>query len=238
VGKPSILSYRLDPAKPSGVIFGDKTFHPTEPRHLAVNELGALHGFPQSWDWVSNAHRLDVQRGVLPPVGAWLAKHVAAAIRANRVVRKPARALVDFRRPPGVVQGVLALPAGVDLDWKPGHPVRPGRGGPRTSPEARSDRPAAPGPSQKPKRTPAKGKKPRPIRDLGDVRGVSRAILAALAKGVRPRTSGELIRARVLEAKLDDDAIAAEVRKLWAGRTTSKSDVNWNRTQLRKAGAL
>ncbi len=55
-------------------------------------------------------------------------------------------------------------------------------------------------------------------------------------KDNRPATSGELIRSRIMEQKLTDDAIAAEVRKLWPGRTTAVSDVRWNRSQMQKAG--
>lgn len=51
-------------------------------------------------------------------------------------------------------------------------------------------------------------------------------------KDNRPATSGELIRARIFEQKLTDDAIAAEVRKLWPGRTTAVTDVRWNRGQM------
>ena len=55
-------------------------------------------------------------------------------------------------------------------------------------------------------------------------------------KESKPETSGELIRARIGEHKLTDDQIAAEVRKLWPGRTTAVSDVRWNRSQMQKAG--
>lgn len=55
-------------------------------------------------------------------------------------------------------------------------------------------------------------------------------------KDNKPSTSGELIRARIGEHKITDDAIAAEVRKLWPGRTTAVSDVRWNRSQMEKAG--
>lgn len=51
-----------------------------------------------------------------------------------------------------------------------------------------------------------------------------------------PPTSGELIRARIMERRLEDEAIAAEVRKLFEGRTTAVSDVRWNRAQMTKAG--
>lgn len=55
-------------------------------------------------------------------------------------------------------------------------------------------------------------------------------------KSNRPATSGELIRARIVEHKLTDEQIAAEVRKLFEGRNTSVTDVRWNRGQMRKAG--
>lgn len=273
LGKPSFLAYRIDPDKLCGVIFGDKTFHHKKARHLALNELGVLHGFPPTYDWVNNSHRLDIQRGVLPPVGEWLARHVAAAIRANKPVTSRAggarpmpRTLIDFRRTPGEIQDVLALPRSVDLDWKPG--VGPTKGDRTANPLAtepagrprrarsavRRDPPAgsassAPGVGKKANKikniastarsaAPKGEKKPRKIKDLGDVRATSRALLAGVARGVRPPTSGELLRARILEGKLDDEAMAAEVRKLWPGRTTSKSDVAWNRGMLKKSGVL
>lgn len=55
-------------------------------------------------------------------------------------------------------------------------------------------------------------------------------------KDSKPATSGELIRSRIFEHKLTDDQIAAEVRKLWPGRSTAVSDVRWNRSQMEKAG--
>jgi hypothetical protein len=51
-----------------------------------------------------------------------------------------------------------------------------------------------------------------------------------------PATSGELIRARITEHKLNDEQIASEVRKLFPGRNTQVSDVRWNRGQMRKHG--
>lgn len=259
LGKPSFLAYRLDPDKVCGVLFGDKTFHHVEPRHLALNELGALHGFPKGYDWVSNRHRLDVQRGVLPPVGEWLARVVADGI-ARGAKAKVGRTLVDFRRAPGTVQNVLALPADVDLDWQPERNVGPSKGARRAGialPEPPNVRgqPRRNAPDERAAVARASGhkteiqeKKSSKIKDLPSkkkairIKDIStfdwRSVLRGVARGERPRTSGELIRARILEAKLDDEAMAAEVRKLWPGRTTSKSDVAWNRGQLRKAGVI
>jgi len=271
LGKPSFLAYRIGFDKIPGVIFGDKTFHPTEPRRLSLPELGAMHGFPRDYKWLSNKHRLDVQRGVLPPVGEWLGGVVAKAIKANRPIKKPDRTFVDFRRAPGSIQNVLALPVDADLNWKPERAARPAKGDRANAPaptEPRA-RDRAPDTTKSRRRSPVetraersgrtrtgnknplqnKGldnlgkvmKKPRAIKDLGDpkaIRADARAILGALARGERPRTSGALIRARILEGKLDDDAMATEVRKLWPGRTTSKSDVAWNRGMLKKGGVL
>lgn len=254
LGKPSFLAYRINPDKVCGVLFGDKTFHHTEPRHLALNELGVLHGFPKDYDWVSNRHRLDIQRGVLPPVGEWLAGAVADAIRAasrkRAPVAKPTRTLVDFRTVPGAIRPVDALPRDVDLNWRPGKArddtERPRkrasadtplpRTGDRRPPEAAPSKPLKNQgvTSKPPKATPKVAKSPIRIKDLGD----PKALLRALAAGTRPASSGALIRARILEGKLDDETMAAEVRKLWPGRVTSKSDVAWNRGQLRKSGAL
>lgn len=52
----------------------------------------------------------------------------------------------------------------------------------------------------------------------------------------KPATSGELIRALVMDHKLDDDQIATLTRKLFEGRNTKVSDVRWNRGQMRNAG--
>lgn len=252
LGKPSFLAYRINPDQVLGVIFGDKTFHHKEPRHLALNELGVLHGFPPEYNWVSNFHRLDVQRGVLPPVGEWLARVVAAGIKANRALKKPTRTFVDFRRAPGTVQDVLALPRDADLNWRPGKPpaapdrdelaARGREGGPKRAenplegPRRRASARGGAGPAGD--RTGNGGKKGLSGGPRGPVPTEFKAVLAALARGERPPTSGLLIRARILEGKLDDEAMAAEVRKLWPGRTTSKSDVAWNRGQLRKAGVI
>ena len=51
-------------------------------------------------------------------------------------------------------------------------------------------------------------------------------------KDNKPATSGELIRSRIVEHKMTDEQIAAEVRKLWPGRTTKETDVRWNRSRL------
>jgi hypothetical protein len=95
---------------------------------------------------------------------------------------------------------------------------------------------------------PAKGKK-KDVDPKVHIRGISsppikkkagmeptKVPAGGFTKQNKPATSGELIRARIGEHKLTDDAIAAEVRKLWPGRSTAVSDVRWNRSQMEKAG--
>lgn len=51
--------------------------------------------------------------------------------------------------------------------------------------------------------------------------------------------SGARIRQLLLEKRpLDDDAIAALIRREFPGRKTTQADVAWNRGMLRKAGLL
>lgn len=50
------------------------------------------------------------------------------------------------------------------------------------------------------------------------------------------KTSGDFIRGRILQGKMDAEAIAAETRKKFKGHTTKPSDVYWNRGQLKAAG--
>jgi hypothetical protein len=63
-----------------------------------------------------------------------------------------------------------------------------------------------------------------------------KAIASAIGKGKVPETSGELIRARLVEGKLDADAIVTEVKRRFKGSTTKKSDVYWQRGRLKKEG--
>ena len=267
-GKPSFLAYRINPDTVAGVVFGDKTFHHKEPRHLALNELGAIHGFPKDYDWVGEHHRLDVQRGVLPPVAEWLARNVAAACRRGTVLRKPTRSLVDFRRAPGTIQSVLGLPAGVDLDWRPGE--TPDAAADRAGPtQRRTPVPSGGSPDSVPGGRRAQGRSKaafggarsgtrdalRGAESLGDrkkaisdkISRVNRNPRAALGsrpartKWTDPRTgvaltSGEFIRARLLERKYGDQAIADFVLARFPGRRTKVSDVAWNRRKIEQDG--
>lgn len=62
------------------------------------------------------------------------------------------------------------------------------------------------------------------------------AIIAGLKKGNVPEKSGELIRARIMEAKSTPEQIVAEVKKRFKGSTTKVGDVYWNRGKLKADG--
>src|SRR3954466_13288880 len=63
-----------------------------------------------------------------------------------------------------------------------------------------------------------------------------RATLSNLKKGKAPETSGELIRARLVEGKSTAATIVAEVHKRFKDSSAKPSDVYWNRGRLKKEG--
>ena len=107
-GRMSFHFKRMREDGPIGTVTGPHIVHYKEPRLLSVEELAALCGFPRSFKLPPKmrhdpASRL-LARGVMPPVGEWLAANVAAAIRRNRKVKAPATWYADFRTPPGRVE--------------------------------------------------------------------------------------------------------------------------------------
>ena len=61
-------------------------------------------------------------------------------------------------------------------------------------------------------------------------------LAAGFNKGKTPDTSGELIRARIVEGKKSVDEIVSEVHKKFKDATTAPSDVYWQRGRLKKEG--
>lgn len=60
-----------------------------------------------------------------------------------------------------------------------------------------------------------------------------KAMAAAISRGKLPSTTGEHFRARIVEGKLDNKAILAEVKKKHKGSTAGMSDLYWNRQYLK-----
>ncbi len=117
VGRPSFGQVRLPRDVVGPATVGYAMVHPTEDRFCAVNELQALAGFPQSWEFVSesktgevrrgDADRIDlIARGVCPPVASWLARCVASSI--GGATAEPVAQLVDLSMPPGQTKPLAA----------------------------------------------------------------------------------------------------------------------------------
>lgn len=103
-GRPGFQRTRLDPDGVAPAAVRGQLIHPTEDRHLAANEYAALCGFPPDYEWVGKgaAGIADqVCRGVCPPVGKFVAKYVARALRRGQPAR--AHRYFDLRTLPGDV---------------------------------------------------------------------------------------------------------------------------------------
>lgn len=106
-GRCGLGHIKLKPNQPATATVGYAMMHPTKPRFLHVNEVQALAGFPQEYviDRGSKygSAELDlIARGVCPPVGEWIAKAAAIAIKKNMPVKVPTTYVYDFRTPPEV----------------------------------------------------------------------------------------------------------------------------------------
>jgi uracil-DNA glycosylase family 4 len=100
-GRVGLGHVRLKDKGPATATVGYSMVHPTQHRFLHLNEIQALAGFPQWFDFGGKgnyAKELDlVARGVCPPVGEWLARTVKMSVDANVMIRKPTVTLYDFR---------------------------------------------------------------------------------------------------------------------------------------------
>lgn len=106
-GRPSTMIGRLTLDQPCHTYVGHAVGHPHQPRFLSVEECAALCGFPPEYRFVPNnasAHAL-VARGVCPPVAEWLGRNLAASLDfASTSSLSPTVTLIDYRKPPGVIQ--------------------------------------------------------------------------------------------------------------------------------------
>jgi site-specific DNA-cytosine methylase len=99
---------RLHPERPSGTVLMNPPIHPTEPRLLAVEEMKALCGYPLDYELLGlpivQAGLLS--RGVMPPVGAWLAENVKRSITRGKLEDGPRAYLVEALRKPLAVKEI------------------------------------------------------------------------------------------------------------------------------------
>lgn len=63
-----------------------------------------------------------------------------------------------------------------------------------------------------------------------------KTVAAGISRGKVPGSSGELIRARLVEGRLSTEDIIKEVHKRFKGSTAKASDVYWQRGRLKKEG--
>lgn len=267
LGRPSFLKRRLDPTLPSSTVIGNAIFHPKQDRFLSVNETAALCGFPQSWEWPRSDGYNLLARGVMPPVGEWLARQVAAGIKRKKRISRPRRFIVDFRQAPGHIyemgndgkegKGDRLWPR-VNLDWKPGDVSTHLQGNVSVHQHKASGRGRREG-VNRPARASGTGRPaaglPRARAeglDLGQLAEATRRGIPDKAAGLKirqalmdlrhkkiiPVSSGMMIRARLLEGKLADQEIVEEVLKKYQGRKTTTADVGYHRYKMRRAGMI
>jgi site-specific DNA-cytosine methylase len=103
LGRVGLGHIRLKDTGPATATVGYAMVHPIEHRFLTLNEVQAIAGYPDDYDFGGKspfAKELDlIGRGVCPPVGEWLARLVAESLKENIRVNKPYYQVIDFRRP-------------------------------------------------------------------------------------------------------------------------------------------
>lgn len=75
-GRPLFMHTRLHTHRPMNAFVGNYYFHPTSPRHLGVNEMKALCGYPVTYKIAARPGKTAtlLAQAVLPPVGEWVGK--------------------------------------------------------------------------------------------------------------------------------------------------------------------
>lgn len=100
-GRPGFLYTRLDRAKHCPTLTGSPVFfHPDEDRKLTVQEMAALCGYPEGYEFVGTLGKkyAQVVQAVMPPVGRWIGGVVRRGVEEERPlrVREPRYRLVDY----------------------------------------------------------------------------------------------------------------------------------------------
>lgn len=101
IGRPKMLEFRLDPARPMSAYIGDFFVHPTRPRRLGLREAKRLCHFPDDWQFACNDGYAfsELARGVMPPVADWLARQLRLTLDRRRE-GEPRVGVVDLRKSP------------------------------------------------------------------------------------------------------------------------------------------
>lgn len=210
VGRPPFTIKRARSGQPAPVVMHELV-HPTEHRGLSIRELATLCGYPRDWEFVGANDAGQVGRGVCPPVGEFLARFVAAAVRAGVPVVEPRMRIVDQTKPPSRRAdlsyddaGPGFVVAGAD-DGEEGQDVACDQGdgaAPATRPRAKV---AASPVTVEPERVPE----------------------VAAGEG-----SGDYIKRLIGLGTFADEEIVACVLHRFQGRKTTVKDVRWNRARM------
>lgn len=98
-GRPRFCEYRARADEPIGAFIGDFVIHPLEHRKLGLEEAKAVCGFPPEFVFDRPGPGFsELARGVMPPVGAWLARSVARSLEEDKSP-KLETTIVDRRSP-------------------------------------------------------------------------------------------------------------------------------------------
>lgn len=143
-GRPPYLCRRIDGSTQSFTITGGPNFiHPTQDRWLSVPEQAALCGYPPGFEFLGsiNNQYAQVAQAVMPPVGGYIARMAAAAIKA----KKPGRGgfeQVEVFQEEVQRQQLIVLPKAKTVSLPP----RPAKAAkePKAAPAPAKVRPAGP----------------------------------------------------------------------------------------------
>jgi DNA (cytosine-5)-methyltransferase 1 len=242
-GKPFASNRVLPLDRTMGAFTGNTLYHPTDKRALGIEEAKAMCGFPPEFQLAEpkSGWWALLARGVMPPVGAWLARAVLETLRlpdggwADRCVTRldlrkdigsePVDLTSEYLNESGKVRiRVRAATNAIEKIAEAIGPLDPG------SVRVTEDRPPTPpvaAPRPIPKRLDAA---PKPRGTVGrPPDDPSETPLAG-------EGSGAFIRRLWMTGNHTPDALVALVHKSWAGRTTAVGDVRYNYYRLIDSG--
>lgn len=106
-GRPGFLVRRLRAGDVACTVLHELV-HPVDHRFLTLREIGALCGYPSTFELAPPASSMnEFSRAVMPPVAEWLARQVARAVTASVPVTEPTSIIVDYREAPGATYPVV-----------------------------------------------------------------------------------------------------------------------------------
>lgn len=219
-GRPSFQDRRLDPARLSLVVAGDKLWHPSGERRLGTEEYKALCGFPPWFRLPGppSGHASLLARGLMPPVAEWVGRTAARTLAAGLGTGAPEVRLVDLTSPPG---------RSVDLTGEYASGGARSRPDPTLAPPALETRPAG------------KGRAAARSRPAVSSAGVPERQPGRLEPSEAPPSPGEgsgRYMQRLLLAGVAGDECVARVHRYFEGRTTRRGDAYYNYRKLQASG--